>query len=204
MSPDPIADAYAALLNGDPRAPERLVALCLVPLKRRLRRCYLMLPTEVLQDAAVDALLALLSQPHHFNPSRSSLMTYLTMQSDYRVLSWLRNQRRRRELYVGGVEEVEYWSERLRATDASEDPVTALLRLDLERMVHNLLPDERDRRLLELACSGRTSILEYAEVLGITQLPPEEQRREVKRNRDRVVKRIQRSRLYWSEPDGPG
>lgn len=54
------------------------------------------------------------------------------------------------------------------------------------------LDDDRDRRLLGLLLDGDTSTEAAADALGIGHLPVEEQRIEVKRNKDRMKAKIKR------------
>jgi hypothetical protein len=61
------------------------------------------------------------------------------------------------------------------------------------------LPGERDRRVLALIAEGERQMEAFAEVLGLDGRPLPEQRREVKRAKDRVLKRVQRQ--LRKEPD---
>ena len=64
----------------------------------------------------------------------------------------------------------------------------------MEALLSEILSDPRDRRVWELVCDGRTPVEEFAAALGLQHLPPGDIRAEVKRQRDRVVKRVQRRR----------
>jgi hypothetical protein len=69
-----------------------------------------------------------------------------------------------------------------------------LLSPEVEALLSEALPDLRDRRVWDLVCDGRTPVEEFAAVLGLQHLPPSEMKVEVKRHRDRVVKKVQRRR----------
>ncbi|MGI8551651.1 MAG: hypothetical protein ACR2PL_12830, partial [Dehalococcoidia bacterium] len=56
-------------------------------------------------------------------------------------------------------------------------------------------PDVRDRRLLELILAGERRTAAYAPLLGIAAEPVEEQKRLVKRAKDRLGKRLERLRI---------
>jgi hypothetical protein len=59
--------------------------------------------------------------------------------------------------------------------------------------VRQAFPDERDRRLIWLMCiEGSHATEEAAEVLGLTGLPPAERTAEVKRRKDRIMRRLRR------------
>lgn len=55
-----------------------------------------------------------------------------------------------------------------------------------------LLTDPADRRAFELMIANERRTTVYAEALGITHLPPDEQRRRVKRAKDRITKTLRR------------
>jgi FixJ family two-component response regulator len=73
---------------------------------------------------------------------------------------------------------------------------------EMERLVDEILPDPRDRKLLALIVEGRTEVDSYATALGISHLPEEERRVHVKRHRDRVLKRLQRRRAAFDAVRG--
>lgn len=82
--------------------------------------------------------------------------------------------------------------------DAS--PVGTLLRAEEEAgraarlaQLWQALPDERDRRILELRIAGERNTDVFAEVLGIGSLPPKERRLMVKRAKDRIDKVVRRA-----------
>jgi hypothetical protein len=59
--------------------------------------------------------------------------------------------------------------------------------------VRKAFPDERDRRLIWLVCvEGSRSTDEAATILGLTDLPKEQREAEVRRNKDRVMRRLRR------------
>ena len=60
------------------------------------------------------------------------------------------------------------------------------------RRVYEALPDSRDRQFLDLMMDQVRETRAFAEVLGIENEDDAEQRRIVKRNKDRIKKRIQR------------
>jgi len=198
-APDTLLLIHQRLLQGDKTASESLVRECLFPLVRVLRRRHLAVPRDMLTDAACDSLLALIQSPHRFDPLRSSLMTFLTLVADRRLVDHLRVAGRHaaREIHVGGSHDVEDWSgPRLRGEACRpHEPVAAdRLPSEFEDIVAKALPDPRDRALLALICEGRRTIGDYAAVLGITHLSVADQRITIKRSRDRVLNRLRRRR----------
>jgi RNA polymerase sigma factor (sigma-70 family) len=205
--PELHAKLHRDLCNGDPTAPEALVREFLTPLVRILRRRHLVLPREMLVDAASDAIIALIQRPERFQPQRSSLLTFLVTIADRRLIDYLRamNRRASREVYIGGAQNL---GESLVSGEAhasySVSDVTDALPPEIQKLVADVLPDQRDRDLLDLICEGRNSIDEYASLLGLNGLPIQEQRAAIKRNRDRVLNRLRRRREEFRRIRGHG
>jgi RNA polymerase sigma-70 factor, ECF subfamily len=193
---DELPEIHLALLQGDLTASERLVRVCLTDLRRLLTRRHIALPREAVADAAHDAVLAYLSHPERYSEERGDLLNYLIHIADNKMRDWLRAYQRRasRELSVGGALELGLWEAKHNtgAVDQRVDPDA--LAPEFEALIADILPDARDRRLLQLICGGRTPVEEFAAVLGIIDLPAEEMRAEVKRHRDRILKRVRRRR----------
>lgn len=191
---------HHALLSGDPTAPRRLDTACTRPLRRILKRRYAVLPEEALTDAVTDTLLAFILHPERYDPRRGTILNYLVQVGSHKILDQLRRLRRRREVYVGGtvelsLVEVKHYPEEIARLEPFSDPDA--LPAEMETLLNEILPDPRDRRVWDLLCQGRTAPSDYAEVLGITHLPPEMQRTAVKRHRDRVYQRVRRRRAEF-------
>jgi hypothetical protein len=61
-----------------------------------------------------------------------------------------------------------------------------------EEGLMNLLQDPKDRQILALRLEGERRTAVFAEILGVSHLPMEVQRREVKRAKDRIDKILRR------------
>jgi RNA polymerase sigma-70 factor (ECF subfamily) len=61
-----------------------------------------------------------------------------------------------------------------------------------EEDLMSLLQDPKDRQILALRLRGERSTEAFAEILGISHLPTDAQRREVKRAKDRIDKVLRR------------
>lgn len=210
MDHDLLLKLHERICMGDPIAPDQLVSEYLVPLQTSLRRGWLLLPREAVQDAVVDALLTYLQRPDAFDPQRSpSLLAYLKMIASRRLTDALRKQMRlnKRERSVGGVVEINQYGSNMSAGtwppafDEEGDPDA--LPPEIEEMLNNLFPEPRDRRLLKLICQGRQETSAYAAILGIGSLLESEQRRIVKQHRDRILKRLRRHQKeflrFWDD-----
>jgi RNA polymerase sigma-70 factor (ECF subfamily) len=207
---------HRALLTGEPTAPRRLVSTCAAPLCSILRRDCLPAPLEVVQDAAHDALLFLIAHPERYNAQQGSVMNFLVHIAHNKLIDKVRvlQRHQKREIREGdreecvelvanetnkGVEEQVDNGNWARPEQVCERGATDALSPEIAALLREILPDERDRRLLSLVGAGRTAVADYAAVLEIMHLSPQEQRVEVKRHRDRVLKRVQRRRKEWEE-----
>jgi RNA polymerase sigma-70 factor, ECF subfamily len=195
-------ELHQRLLQDDPLAPAQLAEAFLDELVRRLRARAksLHIPDDaVVLDAATDALLKYIQEPHKYNPHRSGFLTYLTM-SAYRDLQNLLDQasrRRRREIPLEDVEhslssrnnveeDLEEDSWQRRGIQTPEARATFLGRIAEE------FPDLQDQQILSLMMSGERQTAAYSQVLGISHLEHKERQRIVKRHKDRLSKRLQR------------
>jgi RNA polymerase sigma-70 factor (ECF subfamily) len=195
---------HERLLDGDPTASEALARECLMPLVRILRRRHLAVPRDILIDAASDALLSLIQQPARFDSRRSGLLTFLTTVAERRMIDHLRSATRSasREVYAWGPHTVCADARAAYPTNSASDTLPE----ELSSLIHEALPDPADRELLCLICEGRQNVEDFAALLGIGHLPLDEQRRAIKRSRDRVLNRLRRRRdafrRAWSGEDG--
>jgi RNA polymerase sigma factor (sigma-70 family) len=186
-------------MESDPLAPAELAEAFLNDIVRRLRaKANWIRDKTLIMDAATDALLSYAQRPSKFDPSRSSLLSYLTMSAYGDLLNMLARQQRRQKREVPLREDVELKLEDRNNTwqdieekldDHGIDPVEKAAVL---RKVEEAFSDPRDRRILDLMLSGERKTSAYNIVLGIQDRNFKEQQRIVKRNKDRITKRLQR------------
>ncbi|WP_163865023.1 sigma-70 family RNA polymerase sigma factor [Myxococcus eversor] len=142
---------------------------------------------EDAHDAAVDAVFDYLKNPERFDPLRSRLSTYLTQAAKKGVLDQHRSTKKR------GLRERKYAGEfelTLRPPNEAMEATVEARRL-VERMERSGL-SPRDQQFLRLVLQGESSTERLAEALSLGLLPEDERRRQVKRHRDRLMKRLQR------------
>ena len=189
-----------AIRAGDPTASDRFAEHYAPPLRATLRVKFPFVPPEELADAANDALLFLIMNPERYQPERGAgILTFLITIATRRVLDILRTAKRRsmRENAVGGAVELELCSannEKYREleTNTTDDPDA--LSPEVAQWLEEVLPDPRDRRLLDLIMEGRADVADVATLVGIAHLSPTQQQAEWKRQRDRLLARIRRRR----------
>jgi RNA polymerase sigma-70 factor, ECF subfamily len=177
---------HERVLQGDPVAPADVFQTFIEPLLNILEREMACDPEEA-NVSAVDAVFSYLREPERYDHKRGRLSTYLTQAAKHRVRDHRRSAsaRARREQDFASVVE-------LQATSPKEELERSVeVGLVLKRLEEHV-PEGRDREALRLLLWGERSSERWAEVLGLTSLPTDERRREVKRHRDRLMKFLER------------
>jgi len=146
----------------------------------------------LIEEAVGIALLDYDDNPEDYDPSRSSLHSYLVMKAFYRF-----KDARRKELRIVAKQKPlndESITERDLET-VSDDIEQLLSRLrsdDLWSHIEGAFPDPIDRQMLLLVVNGVHLSAPYARVLGIEHLPEVEQRQEVNRVKHRIRTKLRR------------
>ncbi len=201
-APPPHPDALRllrCLLDGNPTAPADLAAAYLEPLAAGLSTANPRVDPQLCEEAAEEALCALYRNPHSYRPEEGlTLEAFLRMSArgDLRNLLHKENkhQRGRRPWKV-----VEHSADGGNYLRRDDDPSLPLQIAEAARAA--AVPDavragltETDLRVLELMLAKERSTAVYARAMELPPLPPEEERREVKRVKDRLQKRLDRAR----------
>lgn len=193
-------ELHRRLVEGDPIAPSELVEAYMDELVRRVHAKARVTGDEALiHDAVTDALLAYVQQPTKYSPDKSGLLTYLTMSAHRDFLNMMERERRRsnREFPLENVEHSPLgrnkWIEAVEETVVDrEGSITPREKALLWQHVSEQFSDPTDRRLLGLMLNGERKTAAYSAVLGIQDSDQDEQRRLVKRHKDRLTKRLVR------------
>lgn len=195
-----IVAVYRRLINGEPDAPLDLIELCLDPLIRTLELKYPSLPDpEWTSDIATDTLLAFVQDPSRYIPERGRLWPYLVLDAKRNLQNLIQKEERRRKRLVpldavalvpsGGNSNVEdEVLERL-------VPTFSAGQYDVNQIYEQLrreIADPHDWQVLLLLFAGERRTHVFAKVLDITHLPADEQRKQVKRVKDRLRIRLKR------------
>jgi RNA polymerase sigma-70 factor (ECF subfamily) len=183
-------EIHERMLNGDATASAELVESALKPLVRNLRKRYPgRVESDMVADAVTDALMGYLRDPMLFDRSKRGLFGFLLMAADGDLRNALA-KRRRRLWKEAPLDEVEL--ERV-AGKGSEEGITPEERIDLATVREKIarrFTDPIDRQVVELVLDGVRSTEAYAIVLGLRGLREIVQRKEVKRHKDRIKKRL--------------
>ncbi|MFQ5741084.1 MAG: RNA polymerase sigma factor [Acidobacteriota bacterium] len=183
-------EIHARLLEGDPTAPAELAEEWFELLITKLsNRCSHTCGRGLISQAVEDALIDYLKNPSQFDGEKLSLFGFLRMVADRDIRNELAKLRRRskRERPIEDVEHLVWDGNR-----GTEERLTQGIRARrIAEEVAQVL-DEKELEVFELMVAGERRTSEFAEMLGLSKLPSPEQRREVKRWKDRIKKRLQR------------
>jgi hypothetical protein len=196
---------HARLLADDPVAPSDLAMAYFEPLTVWLEALYPRLHPHECATAAGEAIMALIKNPQSYKPERQhreSLLNYLRMSARGRLSNLLRAERRhsKRRADLEAVALSPVMGKYLWDEDA--DPARIVERQEEESAVPALpaLPDSLratlspvEIEMLRLMDSKERRTIVFARLLGIADQPVAEQRRDVKRAKDRLHKRRQRA-----------
>ncbi|MFP2958574.1 RNA polymerase sigma factor [Myxococcus sp. 1LA] len=183
---DEEAELHARILQQESVAHSDAFAVLVDPIiaaVKHARRC----TYEMARDATIDVVLDYLEAPERFDPHRGRLFSYLAQSAKNTVTDWQRSTTRRqaREEKFGLLFELLGRSPK----DSLEQSA------EVKRIVERIEQSDLcmvDRVFLGLMLQGERSTQQFAEVLGLGSLPPLDIQREVKRNRDRIMKWLAR------------
>jgi RNA polymerase sigma-70 factor (ECF subfamily) len=183
---------HKRLLTEDVTAPVELVDVLLGPLLDRLTRKYSKLHDPyLLPDAVTDALMSYIKCPAQFDPGKRSLIGFLFMAAEGDLRNALAKDKRRRhkEIPLEDVElEVAAGNSEIEEGNSDTESEREKLRQALPR----IFGDPKDLAMVELMLSGERTTEAFVNVLELRHLPMDQQRREVKRHKDRLKKRLER------------
>ena len=192
-------DVHQRLLQGDPTASADAAELLLDPVVTRLKRKW---PgtaySDACHDAAVDVLVVYFTDPSRYKPAQSSLVGWLVMQAHGDLLNDYASKPKQFErlwLVESALPVDPNTGEVPRVGDQvpSFDTLPEVDGSAVLAAVRGAFPNECDRQLIWLMCiEGSHSTEEAAKVLGLDCLSGAERAAEVKRQKDRVMRRLRR------------
>jgi RNA polymerase sigma-70 factor, ECF subfamily len=201
-NPDPHAleEIDRRLRDGDPTAPSDLAELVLDPLARSLRARFPDLEDpSLVDDAVADTVLNYAERPDQFDPSKRGLFGYLAMSARGDLMNALAAVRRRRGREAS-LDVVELPLERRNKASMEREPsatfedqvISDLASQRMMARVREAVETPEDAKVLQLMIDGERGTDRFAQVLGLEGLTADERRREVKRHKDRLKKRLER------------
>jgi hypothetical protein len=191
----PEADELSALFqgvrNGDKLAITDFLAAILDPLVNHLHRWRPQADEHACLTAAEDAVLALLRDPTIYDPAQRGLIGFLRMAAERDLENVLQKElrhHRKRE----NRDCVELAPDpRNSEEEGLADDLPSFDDSDIAVEIDGFTATER--AVFELMRTGERATAAYVPLLGIEHLPEAEQAREVKRVKDRIIKRLQRA-----------
>ncbi len=194
-------EIHARLCQGDPVASSELAMAFLEPLAVGLLRGNPHVDPHLCEQAAEDAILTLIEDPDSYDPDRGRLGAYLKMSARGDLKNAL-DRERRLHSRIEYLEEIELSDFGRNSYQEGTDPATIVERENDERelLTRVVAPEvehsftREEQCVLALMLKGERRTSEYARILGITELPEIDQRRAVKRAKDRIKRRMQRRR----------
>ena len=189
-----LLELHRRLLTGDRTASEEVVRLLHASLTQEVSAQFRHTDQHIIWDGVIDAMLDYCARPQQFDAERGvSAQAFLRLAARRNVVNMLRENnggrsaKRRQDmpglhpvsnliLQVGNLLQKEESTQRQRQQTA----------------LTHALQNPNDQQLLALRLQGVRRTEAFAEILGITHLPIETQRREVKRAKDRIDKMLRR------------
>jgi len=155
---------------------------------------------HLIDTAIVDALLNYEKNPYQYDPSKKRLDNYLYMSANGDLINLLERNKKDHVLVALpenvelDEEDSEYKVEVPEVSSETNVEADVFARLSPTwRNLRQLFPDEVDQAMLQLILDNIRETSYYADVLGITELPPAEQAAIVKRHKDRIKKKLLRN-----------
>ena len=176
---------HQRVLSGDATAGDELSTSMLGVLRRRLRRSFQRVDWDAIEEAAEDGILEYLTRPQRFDASLGvPLEPYLY------TIAWRRLANHTRNTAVSRAREAAHrpLPPEMPAAQVDQSHVT-----DLRRRVMAIATNVQERLALGHWIDGDDN-LAIASALGVSHLPEGEQRREIKRFKDRLRRRLHRNR----------
>ncbi len=186
---------HERLLASDPTAPAELAQNVLGTLIKRLSQKYFYLnDSDLIFDAVTDALMSYIKNPNQFDASKRGLPGYLHMAAEGDLKNALSKAKRiqEKEILSEDVELMVTGGNTYREPALEEVLERREMADDLHSLLSTLFADPVDLRMANLILQGERSTQKFAELLGMQRLPVPECRRAVKREKDRVKKRMER------------
>jgi RNA polymerase sigma-70 factor (ECF subfamily) len=186
------------ILRRDVTAFAELCEIALPHLVAFLQTIFPAHDSHLREQVVIDCLLDYQARPHQYDPEKLALWPFLRMATRRDMLNMLDKQGRySQRLYpiddphiaaqlplVDDIQEalaLDDWLQR--HTDKPREEIITALQAELEPL---------DQQMLWLMLDGVRETSAYATIMGLTHLDVTGQRREVKKAKDRILKKVQR------------
>lgn len=185
-------DLLRRLCEGDPIAPDQFCEtyLPLLMADRRWRLPGIRDP-HLIEEAAIQTVLDFVKRPDRYDPAKLPILSYLRMLAGNDLKNLIAKEARhaRRRAPIEAVEL--HPSAGNQQQDGPSLPGGVSHEL-VRRRLQAQVPDSRDQEAMAMMIDGVRETAAYARVYGLQALPAEEQRKQVKRLKDRLDKTMKR------------
>jgi DNA-directed RNA polymerase specialized sigma24 family protein len=183
---------HEKVISGSPTASRELFLAATGPLSGFLTNGFPRLTDDERHDLVVDAILEYLQKPDRFDPSKSSLWSYLCMIAKRDATDLVRAAARHRKLLDKNVlTDVEFWASRAKYERYGEDEMDA--RHIMAMHGGRLATNPQEAAALKLLLSEERETAAYAAAMGIDPSAPDVET-VVKKAKDRLLLRMKRLR----------
>lgn len=183
---------HEKVISGSPTASRELFLAATGPLTGFLVNSFPNITDDERHDLVVDAILEYLQDPDRYDPTKSSLWSYLCMIAKQDATDLFRASVRRRELLTKKVQsDVEFWATRAKYERYGEDEMDArhIMKLHGGRLATN----QQEAAALRLLLTEEKETAAFAAAMGIDPSDPDVES-VVKKAKDRLLLRMKRLR----------
>jgi RNA polymerase sigma-70 factor, ECF subfamily len=192
-------ELHQRLLVYDPTAANDLAEAYLERLVVWLAETDSTVSSDIRLEAAEDAILALIRKPEAYLPELQTLEVYLRMSAKGDLSNILSKERRHHKTRVPW-KSVELSANAGKYLGREDDPALPLRLAEEEQRTSSAIPDSIRRKLSDVDLRALELILHqerrygvFARLYGLEDLPAKEQKRLVKRHKDRLKKVLRRA-----------
>jgi RNA polymerase sigma-70 factor (ECF subfamily) len=193
IQPEVLLLLHQRLVGGDRVASVELLELLLSPLMGEMERKFPICDVQLISDGVTDALLDYCNRPGTFDPRRGAPLDRFLAKAAWGNIKNLRRGEARRKAREAKAAETAHQNvvELCPPTGNALQNAVLDTKQGLDELAR-LLPDPTDQQVFKLKAMGERRTEIFAKAIGITHLPFEQQRREVKRAKDRIDKVMER------------
>lgn len=187
------------LARNDPIVWDQLATRLYPILVQELtNRMYQGTDSMLIEEAVGEAFLNYCQNPSRYNPSLSTLKSFLLMEAEHDLKNALARERRQTQYqvplgssYNDGVEQD--------IIDESQDLDAHVQVNELRERILRVFTDPLDKGIAELLLDRVRSAEPYIRLLGLDGLPDSEQKKQVKRHKDRIKWHLRRIGEHFDE-----
>jgi len=189
---------HQRILDKETTAFAELCDVALPYLISYLKKCFPQIELHLQETVAIDCLLEYKLNPHTYDPAKAPLLAYLKMAARMDMLNAI-DKEKRRERHLSSLDEYPY-SDQLPEGGTPDEhiPFDDWLQDHTQLSVSELLDgldnflDATEKKVLLLMLEGVRESDQYAGTLKLSQLDEKSRREEVKRVKDRLIKKLRR------------